>query len=45
STLDNYNDKMLNALYKDPTKRLLEGERSDKESSITSRIDGCINTL
>jgi len=27
STLDNYNDKMLNALYKDPTKRLLEGEK------------------
>jgi gliding motility associated protien GldN len=27
STLDNYNDKMLNALYKDPNKRLLEGER------------------
>jgi gliding motility associated protien GldN len=27
STLDNYNDKMLNALYKDPNKRLLEGEK------------------
>jgi hypothetical protein len=27
STLDNYNDKMLNALYKDPAKRLLEGEK------------------
>jgi len=27
STLDNYNDKMLNALFKDPTKRLLEGEK------------------
>ena len=27
STLDNYNDKMLNALYKDPVKRLQEGEK------------------
>lgn len=27
STLDNYNDKMLNALFKDPNKRLLEGEK------------------
>jgi len=27
STLDNYNDKMLNALYKDPNTRLLEGEK------------------
>ncbi len=27
STLDNYNDKMLNALYKDPTKRLIEGDK------------------
>ena len=27
STLDNYNDKMLNAMYKDPNKRLLEGEK------------------
>jgi len=27
STLDNYNDKMLNALFKDPIKRLQEGER------------------
>ena len=27
STLDNYNDKMLNALFKDPIKRLQEGEK------------------
>jgi gliding motility associated protien GldN len=27
STLDNYNDKMLNAIYKDPIKRLQEGEK------------------
>lgn len=27
STLDNYNDKLLNALYKDPIKRLQEGEK------------------
>jgi len=27
STLDNYNDKMLNAMFKDPNKRLLEGEK------------------
>jgi len=27
STLDNYNDKLLNALYKDPVKRLQEGEK------------------
>jgi hypothetical protein len=27
STLDNYNDKPLNALYKDPMRRLIEGEK------------------
>jgi len=27
STLDNYNDKMLNSLYADPKRRLLEGEK------------------
>jgi gliding motility associated protien GldN len=27
STLDNYNDKMLSALFKDPVKRLQEGEK------------------
>jgi hypothetical protein len=27
STLDNYNDKPLNALYKDPIRRLIEGEK------------------
>lgn len=27
STLDNYNDKMLNSIFKDPTKRLLEGDK------------------
>jgi gliding motility associated protien GldN len=27
TTLDNYNDKPLNALFKDPMKRLLEGEK------------------
>ena len=27
STLDNYNDKMLSALFKDPIKRLQEGEK------------------
>ena len=27
SKLDNYNDKMLNSLYSDPKKRLLEGEK------------------
>ena len=27
SSLDNYNDKLLNALYKDPLKRLQEGEK------------------
>jgi len=27
STLDNYNDKMLNALFKDPIKRLQEGDK------------------
>ena len=27
STIDNFNDKMLNALYKDPKKRLEEGEK------------------
>jgi gliding motility associated protien GldN len=27
STIDNFNDKMLNVLYKDPKKRLLEGEK------------------
>lgn len=27
STLDNYNDKMLNAIYKDPTKRLVEADK------------------
>jgi hypothetical protein len=25
--LDNYNDKPLNALYKDPIRRLIEGEK------------------
>jgi gliding motility associated protien GldN len=27
STLDNYNDKMLNSLYSDPKRRLLEGDK------------------
>ena len=27
STIDNFNDKMLNVLYKDPKKRLMEGEK------------------
>jgi gliding motility associated protien GldN len=27
SSIDNYNDKMLNAIYKDPRKRLVEGEK------------------
>jgi hypothetical protein len=27
SSLDNYNDKLLNVLYKDPLKRLQEGEK------------------
>ena len=27
STIDNYNDKMLNTIYKDPIKRLQEGEK------------------
>ena len=27
SSIDNYNDKMLNAIYKDPKKRLVEGEK------------------
>lgn len=27
STFDNYNDKMLNALHKDPNKRLVEGDK------------------
>lgn len=27
STIDNVNDKMLNAIYKDPTKRLVEGDK------------------
>ena len=27
SSLDNYNDKLLNALYKDPVKRLQEGDK------------------
>jgi gliding motility associated protien GldN len=27
STIDNFNDKMLNVLYKDPKKRLIEGEK------------------
>ncbi len=27
TTIDNYNDKLLNALYKDPVKRLQEGEK------------------
>ncbi len=27
SSMDNYNDKLLNALYKDPIKRLQEGEK------------------
>jgi gliding motility associated protien GldN len=27
SSIDNYNDKMLNAIYKDPKKRLEEGEK------------------